>query len=988
MAEQVSSTVIGKVVDSLFCVIKKETGYMWNCEDNVGKFKNEVEKLQDMKERVEQQINIAKVEGNNLIVGVEKWVEEAAQEISKAQEFLQQEANAKKTCFKIGMCGNWATRHRYGKMVATKMTPCLLEHQERGKDFVTCVSVYTRAPGPLDVYQNKDLDDIVTQNSALEDIIKALEDDNIQIIGIYGLGGVGKTTLAKEVAARVKKSNMTFVDIAFTTVTQTVKAQEIKNDLENAKKRIEKGEKVLIILDDVWEKLDLEDLCIPINHTNCKLLLTSRSEKVCEKMNAQSKIYLDSLPAKEAWILFKRVVGERLETDSNLKPVALKVAQECGGLPLLIQAVGNALKNESMESWNWALRQLQKHAPLDIDDEIRKAFTHLQLSYEHLKSQEAKSCFLICSLFPEDEDIELENLVRYGVGLEKFDDLDSIEDARGRVQNAINILTSSGLLLHTQQEGFTKMHDVVRDVALLIASQGENKYLVKAGKGLTEWLPRENSLKDYTGISLMKNSLSKLPDYKIDLPRLEIFAINDNDYLYSISNELIEGMKEVKVLDMRCPWMKLPQSFKLLSKLHMLNLEKVKYFDDISMLGEMKDLEILILNGTNIKKIPQEIGQLVNLRQLEVTDCEDLSHITPGVISKLWRLEELCIDFRQVREGVYDCVVEVMKLSKLTYLVLKVLRFENGIPHQGFSYAKLKGFLIQIGKDYLPLEATTRSDRYLVLSNYILRISLLKWMKELIEESHPRIFFGYVHLLYDIMPTLSGFIKLKYIRLSDCPDVIYLLDSTSCDWDEKKTPSEKYFMQLQHLRLSHLKWLKVLWKCPDEYISLTNLVNLRISYCKRLVRVLTVGIAQGLVNLKKLKIVGCFRLEEVIRGDGEEIDRGRGGETEEIVEQQHSSANIVILFPSLVKITLFNCVRLKSFFSSTGNGNCSIKYPSLMDVRIETCRSLKKWGPGIHETPKLNRLVGYYGYSHSPILLDGPCGINDAVENNLREWRW
>nr|GFA32098.1 NB-ARC domains-containing protein [Tanacetum cinerariifolium] len=74
-----------------------------------------------------------------------------------------------------------------------------------GKGYETCVSVDTLAPGPLDVdvYQNKNLHDILTQDSALEDIITAIEYESKQIIRIYGMGGVGKTTLAMKVGARV-----------------------------------------------------------------------------------------------------------------------------------------------------------------------------------------------------------------------------------------------------------------------------------------------------------------------------------------------------------------------------------------------------------------------------------------------------------------------------------------------------------------------------------------------------------------------------------------------------------------------------------------------------------------------------------------------------------------------------------------------------------------------------------------------------------------
>nr|XP_043638176.1 probable disease resistance protein At4g27220 [Erigeron canadensis] len=967
MAET-GSAVAGKVVDSLFVVAKKQISYMWNYTQNVDTLKRALQDLKGMRERVQVQIDIAIRNGDNLLEGAKKWVKGADEEISKAEEFVEEETNAKKTCFKLAMCGNWHTLHHYGRK-AIKMAPLILQQQVSGTPYERCVSIETPAPGPLDVYQNKDLDDLHTHNSALGYIIKSLEDESTQITGIYGLGGVGKTTLAMEVAARVK--NNLFADVAFTTVSLTINAEKIQKDLENATKRIMKGDKILIILDDVWEKLNLEKLCIPCgnNFMTCKILLTSRSEKVCRKMNAQRIIWVNSLPIEEAWILFKRVVGKRLETDFNLKPVALKVVEECGGLPLLIQAVGNALKDESTKSWESALTQLQKHAPLDIDEEIRKSFTHLKLSYEYLKSEEAKSCFLLCSMFPEDYIIPLEDLVFFGVALEKFDDLDSIEDARSRVQNAVNILTSSGLLLNVGNEEVTKMHDVVRDVALLIASEGNNKFLVKAWQGLTEWLPRDTSLESYKGIALISNNIIKLPSYKVNVPNLEIFFVCGNRDLSMISDEFIGCMKKLKLLDIS--WnniSSLPQSFQLLTKLRTLDLRGNKSLYEISILGELKALEILILNGTGIIEIPKEICQLVNLRVLEIKDCVDLSRITQGVISALWRLEELCIEFMLKFKGASDCIVEVISLSKLAYLDLTVPSIDQ-IPTdgQGFNSETLKGFVIEIGeyrRDVgVKVVFLSRSGRYLVLSAVHLRIPLAKWLKNLIEGSLPNIILYGIENLNNVMPTLyhQGFTKLQNIHLNDCPNVSCLVDNdTRCNRDEGKT-KEKFFKELKHIELWYLENLEVLWKCPDECISLTNLVTLYIEGSDKLGSVFTVRVAQGLVNLNFLFIRNCDGLEDVIWG-------GDGGDDE---------SGCIIVFPSLAQIFLLKLRRLKSFY--LGSENCSFEYPSLVEVKIGGCGSMQIWGHGIHETPNLKTLVVNPYDDVRRLQLDGPNAINDVV---------
>ncbi|GKF34731.1 NB-ARC domains-containing protein, partial [Tanacetum coccineum] len=200
----------------------------------------------------------------------------------------------------------------------------------------------------------------------------------------------------------------------------------------------------------------------------------------------------------------------------------------------------------------------------------------------------------------EDSNIPFERLAYYGVGLKIFKDLDSMEDARNRVRLAVKILKSTCLLLDGYDESTVKMHDVVREVALLLASKGSNKFLVKAGIGLTVWQPRTESVKSCTGISLMKNRIQKLPDYELDIPLLDIFLIQEND-LSTVPDKFIPSVKEARVLDFKYnEIVSLPPSLKQLTKLCMLDLGGNESLCDISILGDLTSLEILILSHTGI----------------------------------------------------------------------------------------------------------------------------------------------------------------------------------------------------------------------------------------------------------------------------------------------------------------------------------------------------------------------------------------------------
>ncbi|KAL4201141.1 hypothetical protein AMTRI_Chr02g214690 [Amborella trichopoda] len=157
----------------------------------------------------------------------------------------------------------------------------------------------------------------------------------------------------------------------------------------------------MLILDDLWEKLDLKIIGVPQPdpHNRCKVIITTRFLDVCNEMDTDKTKKVDVLNVEDSWNLFHKIVGEVVDFPT-IEPLALEVIEECGGLPLAIITVASAMKGKSsIPVWKNALRALRGASP-EIKGMEPQVFRSLRYSYELLESQSMKQCFLYCSLFP------------------------------------------------------------------------------------------------------------------------------------------------------------------------------------------------------------------------------------------------------------------------------------------------------------------------------------------------------------------------------------------------------------------------------------------------------------------------------------------------------------------------------------------------------------------------------------------------------------
>ncbi|XP_021643442.2 uncharacterized protein LOC110637569 [Hevea brasiliensis] len=211
----------------------------------------------------------------------------------------------------------------------------------------------------------------------LKEIMDSLRDPNINILGVCGMGGVGKTTLVKEVVRQAQLEYL-FDDVIFVTVSETPKIRGIQADVaeflslrlheeeiflraNRLRERLKKEKRILIILDDIWTTLQLEEVGIPFGADckGCKILLTSRGRDVCHGMGAQKVFPLEVLSKEEALNLFE--ITASVSEEPYLRRIATEIVEKCAGLPLAIVKAGRSLRNKRPNVWVDKLKELRTY---------------------------------------------------------------------------------------------------------------------------------------------------------------------------------------------------------------------------------------------------------------------------------------------------------------------------------------------------------------------------------------------------------------------------------------------------------------------------------------------------------------------------------------------------------------------------------------------------------------------------------------------------
>ncbi|KAJ9691576.1 hypothetical protein PVL29_013688 [Vitis rotundifolia] len=872
-----------KVAEYLVDPIIRPLGYLVNYRRNITDLNQQINSLQLARGGLQIPVDEANRQGDFIFPGVQEWLTYAEGIIQKRNDFNEDERKASKSCFYL------KSRYQLSKQ-AEKQAAEIVDKIQEAHNFGGRVSYRLPPPPPfISSASFKDYEAFQSRESTFNQIMEALRNEDMRMIGVWGMGGVGKTTLVKQVAQQAEEDKLFHKVVMVLNISQTPNITEIqakiarmlglKFEAEEDRagrlwQRLKREEKILVILDDIWGKLELGEIGIPygVDHKGCKLLLTSRERQVLDTdMRTQKEFQVRHLNEEEAWSLFKRTAGDSVE-QPELRSIAVNVVKKCDGLPVAIVTIANALRGKSrVHVWENALEELRTAAPTSIRGVTEGVYSCLELSYNHLEGDEVKSLFLLCALLG-DGDISMDRLLQLAMCLNLFERTYSWEKAINKLITLVENLKVSSLLLdHEGDDGddddsssllfdhaFVRMHDVVRDVARSIASKDPHRFVVREVVGsqeaveLREW-QRTDECRNCTRISLICRNMDELPQGLV-CPQLEFFLLNssnDDPYL-KIPDAFFQDTRQLRILDLsKVSLTPSPSSLGFLSNLQTLRLNQCQ-IQDITVIGELKKLQVLSLAESDIEQLPNEVAQLSDLRMLDLRNCDSLEVIPRNVISSLSQLEYLSMkgssSIEWEAEGfnrgerINACLSELKHLSGLRTLEVQVsdpsLFPEDNVL---FENLNLTRYSIAIGPYWTQYDEY-KASRRLTLEG-VTSLYMVKCFSKLLKRSqvlHLRELNDTKHVVYEL--DKEGFVELKYLTLRRCPTVQYILhSSTSVEW----VPPPNTFCMLEELFLDGLDNLEAVCHGPIPMGSFGNLRRLELWRCERLKYVFSLPAQHG-----------------------------------------------------------------------------------------------------------------------------------------------
>ncbi|XP_017985283.1 PREDICTED: probable disease resistance protein At5g63020 [Theobroma cacao] len=748
--------------------------YTCKLEENLADLNTALDELKERRNDVMRKVNIAEQGNMKQLDQVQGWLSRTEAMINDVDQLITDgPQEIKKLCMGGCFSKNYMSSLRFSKTVSRKL------HDVKDLNLKGAFEeVATTAPAALVVERPSDF--AIGLESMLNTVWSSFEEKHVGIIGIYGLGGVGKTRLLTEINNRIALSSGGFEVVIWVVVSKGFYVEKVLDDIAkrigvssgtwNDKTTEEKATEIFGVLRKKRKRVDLSKVGIPspTQENGFKLIFTTRSIEVCGQMRADKKIEVTCLPEEKAWQLFEEHVGkDPFDSLPNIRDLAQEVAKECGGLPLALITIGRAMAYKTTyEEWKYAIEVLRRSSATSIFQGMgEKVYPLLKYSFDSLSSDMVRSCLLYCSLFSEDFFILKEWLIDCWIGEGFLDEHDNISQARNQGHHIIGSLIQA-CLLEEVDDWYVKMHDVIRDMCLWIACTCEAekwKFFVQAGYQLTK-VPEVGKWTGVRRMSLMDNKIENLKEAP-NCPDLQSLFLSGNKPLDMIDDDFFQFMCVLKVLD----------------------LSRNKGIAEFPMgISKLVSLEYLDLSFTNIRELPIELRALKKLKCFKLQYIDNRIKIPRGLMPGFSKLEILrmigSFPFYkdEAMEDDNECLVE--ELQCLNHLNVLTLTVTSAFAVDRFlSTEKLYNFIEWIGLQYLK---DSKQLNVLSLASFkslntlsLVECESLEEVKT-VWEGEGRIIKGAIEIQTSVIASVPCFQSLLDVRIDGCSklrDITWLI---------------------------------------------------------------------------------------------------------------------------------------------------------------------------------------------------------------------
>ncbi|KAJ9692799.1 hypothetical protein PVL29_011746 [Vitis rotundifolia] len=467
------------------------------------------------------------------------------------------------------------------------------------------------------------------------------ESSSLYIISIVGMGGIGKTTLA-QLAYNDDRVKAYFHERMWVCVSDPFDSMRISRAILEALQKEPSGfheleavqqkigtliadKKFLLVLDDVWtenyELWEQVESSLKGGAPGSRILVTTRNENVSTMMGTAYKHPLGELSKEQCWSLFSNIAfkGRSREKVEELEKIGGKIADKCRGLPLAAKVLGSLMRlKDNKKDWEdilnneiWQLDVIDKHLS-----------TPLLLSYYDL-SPAVKRCFSYCAVFPKDQIISKDRLIKLWMANSYLNSRESIEMEKTG-GDYFEDLVSRSLFQDFVRDGegniiSCKMHDIVHDLA---------QYLTKNECFIVE-IDEEKEVRMASSFQKARHA-TLISARRVGFPS----TIHNLKYLHTLfatgvvdlnnakfPPNLFKHLVCLRALDLSGNVLcrKLPRNLGKLIHLRFLNLSDIFFPGGLpGTICDLYNLQTLIVSNVgSFLTLPQGMRKLINLRHLE-----------------------------------------------------------------------------------------------------------------------------------------------------------------------------------------------------------------------------------------------------------------------------------------------------------------------------------------------------------------------------------